>query len=345
MKTIKKTLCLIMTVLFSVVVTTAMAGDNIKVKIGGEPVNFDVQPQLINNRTMVPLRAIFEALGATVDWNGETQTVTSTKGDTTISLTINNPVMTVNGAEVTLDSPACLVDGRTLVPVRAISEAFNLPVEWVDSTKTVKIKKKVSVIADEFRKITDFVGQTWKYTYDDSGLMTMREHDAGLKVLCEYDDNENLVKETFITETTDGTTTDVTNYTYDSNGNLLLKTDVFGWTRYEYDNNLLKSWTNDRAASCDFTYDENGRLIMETYSTGSWTKYEYNENGMLIGETSSSGYKCVYEYDGDKLIKKSGFDSNGENIYTVTYEYDRDGNLVFESSSSGSWSRYIQVER
>lgn len=73
---------------------------------------------------MVPLRAIFEALGATVDWNDATQTVTSTKGNTTISLTINNPTMYVNGTSVALDSPACLVGARTLVPVRAISEAF-----------------------------------------------------------------------------------------------------------------------------------------------------------------------------------------------------------------------------
>lgn len=118
---------------------TVMANDYIKVTIDGQQIAFDVTPQLINNRTMVPLRAIFEALNATVDWNNETQTVTSTKDDTTIQLTINNPTMYVNGTPITLDSPACLINDRTLVPVRAISEAFKTNVDWDGNNSIVKI--------------------------------------------------------------------------------------------------------------------------------------------------------------------------------------------------------------
>lgn len=140
MKRIKKLLCVFLTLLILVSSTIpVMANNNITVKIDGQQIEFDVPPQLINDRTMVPLRAIFEALGATVDWNNDTQTVTSTKGNTTISLTINNPTMYVNGADVALDSPACLVSGRTLVPVRAISEAFGTTVEWDGTTNTVLI--------------------------------------------------------------------------------------------------------------------------------------------------------------------------------------------------------------
>ena len=138
------TILLAMLILVSAI-TPVMANDNITVKIDGKKIAFDVQPQLINNRTMVPLRAIFEALGATVDWNDATQTVTSTKGATTISLTINNPTMYVNGTSVALDSPACLVGARTLVPVRAISEAFGTKVEWDDSTSTVNITNVIDV--------------------------------------------------------------------------------------------------------------------------------------------------------------------------------------------------------
>jgi len=116
---------------------------NLTVLLNDENINFDVPPQIINGRTMVPLRAIFEAIGAKVDWNNDTQTVTSTKDKTTISLTINNPTMYVNGESVTLDSPACLVGGRTLVPVRAISEAFNIKVEW----KETVIEKEVTMYA------------------------------------------------------------------------------------------------------------------------------------------------------------------------------------------------------
>ena len=136
----KKITSLLLTMLLLILaITPVMANNNITVKIDGQQIAFDVPPQLINDRTMVPLRAIFEALGATVDWNGDTQTVMSTKGSTTISLTINNPTMYVNGTAVTLDSPACLIGSRTLVPVRAISEAFGTTVDWDGNTSTVLI--------------------------------------------------------------------------------------------------------------------------------------------------------------------------------------------------------------
>ncbi len=140
MKSIKKILSLFLTILLLVSATTpVMANGDITVVIDGKQIAFDVPPQLINNRTMVPLRAIFEALGATVDWDNDTQTVTSTKDGTTISMTINNPTMYVNGMVVTLDSPACLINDRTLVPVRAISEAFGTKVNWNETTSTVII--------------------------------------------------------------------------------------------------------------------------------------------------------------------------------------------------------------
>jgi len=161
----KKLLCAVLTFMMLIcTVTSVMAGggelpydilnDNpnaIKVTVGGEMIYFDVSPQIINGRTMVPLRAIFDALGASVSWDDATKTVTSTRGNTTISLTIDSTTMYVNGTAVTLDSPACLIGGRTLVPVRAISEAFNLNVSWNESTKTVKVKVPVSLESETSR--------------------------------------------------------------------------------------------------------------------------------------------------------------------------------------------------
>ena len=119
------------------VTTPSNTNSGITVTLNGKALQFDVQPQLINSRTMVPLRAIFEALGATVNCNDDTQTVTSSKDNTSISLTINSSTMYVNGSSITLDSPACIIDGRTLVPVRAISEAYGVNVEWQQATQTV----------------------------------------------------------------------------------------------------------------------------------------------------------------------------------------------------------------
>ena len=101
----------------------------------------DVPAQIIESRTMVPLRAIFEALGASVEWDDATKTVTSVKGDTTVKLTIGQASINVNGEDKALDVPAQIVDSRTLVPVRAIAESFGCEVAWDDATKTVTITK------------------------------------------------------------------------------------------------------------------------------------------------------------------------------------------------------------
>ena len=119
--------------------TALAAKSNIAVIVNGSPVAFDVAPQIMANRTMVPLRAVFEALGAAVDWDGVTQTVTGRREDTTIRLTIGQPTMTVNETTVALDAPAVIVNDRTLVPLRAISEGFDFAVAWDAATQTVTI--------------------------------------------------------------------------------------------------------------------------------------------------------------------------------------------------------------
>lgn len=111
----------------------------ITVTVNGQLINFDQPPAIIDGRTLVPLRAIFESLGATVDWNGETQTVTSKRGSTSISLSIDSNIMHKNGKAVTLDVPAQLISDRTLVPARAVAEAFGCDVDWDSDTKTVTI--------------------------------------------------------------------------------------------------------------------------------------------------------------------------------------------------------------
>lgn len=113
--------------------------DGINVLLDGEYLSFDQPPELINGRTMVPLRVIFEALGADIVWDGDTSTVTATRGEDTIVLTIGQTEAYVNGAAVTLDQPAVLVGGRTLVPVRFISESLGAAVEWDESNETVII--------------------------------------------------------------------------------------------------------------------------------------------------------------------------------------------------------------
>lgn len=131
-------LLLIFCMVFSFQISSS-ASNPVSVTIDGTPIYFDVQPTIIDGRTMVPLRAIFEALGATVEWDGDTQTVTSVKKDTTIQLTIGDANLYVNGEAKALDVPAQIMDSRTLVPVRAISEAFGCQVDWNAANRIVSI--------------------------------------------------------------------------------------------------------------------------------------------------------------------------------------------------------------
>lgn len=113
--------------------------DEIKVYVNGKKLAFDQPPVLLNNRTLVPVRAIFEELGAVVMWNNTTQTALAVKGDLQITIKIGVTVMMANDKEITLDVPAQLINNRTLVPLRAIAEALGNTVEWDGATQTVTI--------------------------------------------------------------------------------------------------------------------------------------------------------------------------------------------------------------
>lgn len=114
----------------------------ISVKLDGKKVYFDQLPTIVNSRTLVPLRAIFEALDAEVKWDGATRTVTATKGDTTVILTIDSTTPTVNGVTQTLDAPAMIINSRTMVPARFVAQSFGATVDWDGTTRTVIIKTK-----------------------------------------------------------------------------------------------------------------------------------------------------------------------------------------------------------
>ena len=133
----------------------AYADGGITVKVNGADVVFDQPPIIENDRTLVPMRAIFEALGATVAWEDSTQTASATMEGTTVLIQINNNIMLKNGAQITLDVPAKELNDRTLVPVRAIANAFGSIVGWNESTQTVTVLSggamSGTVITDEYR--------------------------------------------------------------------------------------------------------------------------------------------------------------------------------------------------
>ena len=117
----------------------AAAADPIIVLVNGRPLELDVAPLIEAGRTLVPVRAIAESLGAFVGWDDVARRVNMTLNNNELTLLIDNDIAYVNGLPRQLDAPARIVDGRTLVPARFISESFHAEVGWDDVTRTVII--------------------------------------------------------------------------------------------------------------------------------------------------------------------------------------------------------------
>ena len=127
-------------------VSTVFASDEIKVLINGTSLTMDQAPVIVNDRTLVPLRAIFEGLGATVTWDDATKTATGIKDGKEIKISIDSTIAFVGGKLVSLDVPAQIVGSRTMVPVRFISESLGCKVDWDGATKTVIITSNNALV-------------------------------------------------------------------------------------------------------------------------------------------------------------------------------------------------------
>ena len=145
----KKILSLALTFIMTLSLAAApvSAAPSITVILDGRALEFDVPPQIINGRTMVPLRTVFEAFGASVEWYAGVQTVIATKGNTEVELMIGSTEPTINGRVVVIDQPGIIVEGRTLAPLRFVGEAFGGLVSWDETTRTVSITSGSSQLA------------------------------------------------------------------------------------------------------------------------------------------------------------------------------------------------------
>ena len=121
-----------------------LSGDPIYVKFSDNILGFAQQPVMESDRILVPMRFLFEQMGAEVNWNDATKTATATisargGGENTVIFSIDNTTAYVNGAETTMDVPARLIYDQTFVPLRFLSENLGYTVEWNETTNTAII--------------------------------------------------------------------------------------------------------------------------------------------------------------------------------------------------------------
>lgn len=150
--------------LFSNITTKALAAENIKVTIDGKQVAFTQQPVVKDGRTLVPLRAIFEAMGYKVSWYEATQEVVASGTNFfAVKLKVGSTeasfgAMGDGWRDIILDVPPQIINGSTLVPARFIGESSGADVNWNESTKTVEIDRSKN------REFTQICNEDTNYT-------------------------------------------------------------------------------------------------------------------------------------------------------------------------------------
>lgn len=113
--------------------------ENIFVK--NRDVKFDTPPVIKRGRTLIPVRAIIESMGASVEWNGEEQLVTITKDDKVITFDLKDDKVFIDGVETAIDVSPEVMNNRTMVPLRFIAENFELIVDYDDETEIIEISE------------------------------------------------------------------------------------------------------------------------------------------------------------------------------------------------------------
>ena len=329
---------------------TVMASDNVKVILDGELVEFDVPAQIINGRTMVPVRKIFEELGMTVVWDGEAQKVTADKKGVLVELTIDDTTVYRNSIEHTIDVPAQIIDGRTLVPVRVVSEYAGAEVSWDGNTSTVYINSTDSVKYINWNDYYDYWGEVENSVASGYGML-YNKADNSIAQMGLYADSK-IVKgtdlysdgECFVGDFRNGKWYNGTFYykSGDSYVGDFVDSQRHGEGTYFYkDGSFHKGkWENNQPNGYGIFYDSvedvqyqgnfiDGKkvgnfLIDDFYENKSYRVSYDDESGKDTNYTQSQN-QTAYENEYNALIawaeeKTQEIYAEGEKIYDETYE-------------------------
>jgi hypothetical protein len=151
--------------------TAVLADDDVNVIVNGETIDFtgDQAPLIKNDRTLVPFRAVFEKMGAEVNWYEDSQTCEATYGGITVTLQIGSNIMNIgDGTTVEVDVPAEIIGDRTMVPIRVISEGIGATVGWEEETRTVVVN--TPEISEESPKSVETISASSGVVNEEKGL-------------------------------------------------------------------------------------------------------------------------------------------------------------------------------
>lgn len=141
-------------ILGSGMVFCAEGGDKVSLQLDGKAIETDVAPIIEKDRTLIPYRALLEAMGADVSWDDKERMATAVLGSQKVQVTIDSTVGFVNGIKKSMDVPPRIINSRTMIPVRFVMENLKCNVDWDSTTRTVLIKSPQEVKLTEITSIT-----------------------------------------------------------------------------------------------------------------------------------------------------------------------------------------------
>ena len=331
--------------------TIAFASSDVKIKVNGELLS-DAQAVLKDGSTLLPVRSVSTALGGEVVWDNATKTTSIDKDGTLVTIAIGEKAISVNGTKQSISTPAQIISGRTYVPLRALGEALECDITWVNATKTVEITQQVDpseykawyeVDADGGLNIkTNIDGSHWKNGYslltrllfEDGSYYMESKPDSGkvfydCNSMLSYPDIGTIVKKTEFYVFDDRSTW--TSYwdaydVYHTHENALAAVQDKLIVCIELDNNLTLTESEDEIAFTDFniTYDTTNQH--ETYTV------------VIEPEISNIGeYGLIYKKEiGNKNAGKSHIHRDND-VLTFT----REMNYFADAGSGASGTFYV----
>ena len=128
---------------FIAVIMMSVTVSAAQVKVNDKPI--DAEAVIVEGRTLVPVRGVFEELGYTVEYDADTKTAVLTKGSSSVVMTAGEASFTANGESITPEVPQQIINSRFMLPLRAVGEALGAEVDWDAQTKTASVKAKTGL--------------------------------------------------------------------------------------------------------------------------------------------------------------------------------------------------------
>ena len=311
----------------------ASSGEGISVVIDGKFVEFDQPPIIQDGRTLVPFRAILEAMGASVDWDEATQTVSAALDENIVILTVGSNKAEKNSMIFTLDVPPVIMNGRTLVPVRFIAESFGAAVDWDGETQTVII-----AIDDTFqwllihREKLTANSSIAKYKDDMYAVDFIRV--PGWKPVAGIDLPNGsfvIVNDIIISINTDFTdiyTSDIIRSDLNGNNSKILDTEVYSLTTlWVYGNKIIYEREGEQDTGYSYIKARDGYYVFDAESGLTTKLYDSNDNEFIACDSDYAYFKSPgitdifrVRWDGSSPSVKFGVDYP-DSVFTVENGY------------------------